>query len=781
MSDQNNQEANFSWIEFYEELANKLLEYKDKRPELLAKLENILKSVKGKEIQNNKVDSKDLIDTFCAYIGGSSDIDPFTIFAIFNRGQTIKTKQKYFEAFNKSFCMATSIPVATDGVPVVNNLNARFFDDRAVTQENINTLWELFEVAIKLPAESSNEDKFFTDLFDKAEKIKNVRWNLTFALYWIRPKFFLPLDSNSRNFISINPNGIVKKEVSDYFSSSTYEVPSGEKYLSFCRNLSSNSSNSDFSVPELSHRAYLLAQENLNVWKLSLGSKTQFNENEFEKYVSNRLVSVAKDTGKGQAEKYLNEFKSGHIFYLCNGSNQIRLLGRVLENEGSVDPSDGNWVTKKFEILKESIDKTKCNVGKKSWQPNYNSTIAKIASNELKEFESTILDPFFDLSIDELMEMSKKPIGYYKKYEMNNLESKIISQLKLSKNVILHGAPGTGKTYIATKRVPLLMDAETIDFVQFHPSYDYTDFVEGLRPVSKVDGTNSTVYFERKNGTFYSFCENALKAFEADAKQDKKRKFIFIIDEINRGELSKIFGELFFCIDPGYRGVAGAIKTQYENLHQEESEFDKYLHELDKQHEIEEENLDSLDPSYKNHDGNGWFFVPENVYIIGTMNDVDRSVESMDIAFRRRFSFIEIKADDTQYMLHKCDEKKVNSTDWNSILDSVKDKMNALNKAILDKARLSCDYQIGASYFMKLQDLKDEGKEDKFALLWKYHLEGLLKEYLRGEPGADDVIKKLKAAYGDPQSVLKEQNTKAEESQKTTGTVDEKASNDSEN
>ena len=258
MSDQNNQEANFSWIEFYEELANKLLEYKDKRPDLLAKLENILKSVKGKEIQNNKVDSKDLIDTFCAYIGGSSDIDPFTIFAIFNRGQTIKTKQKYFEAFNKSFCMATSIPAATDGVPVVNNLNAKFFIDRAVTQENINTLWELFEVAIKLPAESSNEDKFFTDLFDKAEEIKNVKWNLTFALYWIRPKFFLPLDSNSRNFISINPNGIVKKEVSDYFSSSTYEVPSGEKYLSFCRNLSSNSSNSDFSVPELSHRAYLL-------------------------------------------------------------------------------------------------------------------------------------------------------------------------------------------------------------------------------------------------------------------------------------------------------------------------------------------------------------------------------------------------------------------------------------------------------------------------------------------------------------------------------------------
>ena len=747
MSDQNNQEANFSWIEFYEELANKLLEYKDKRPELLAKLENILKSVKGKEIQNNKVDSKDLIDTFCAYIGGSSDIDPFTIFAIFNRGQTIKTKQKYFEAFNKSFCMATSIPVATDGVPVVNNLNAKFFVDRAVTQENINTLWELFEVAIKLPAESSNEDKFFTDLFDKAEKIKNVRWNLTFALYWIRPKFFLPLDSNSRNFISINPNGIVKKEVSDYFSSSTYEVPSGEKYLSFCRNLSSNSSNSDFSVPELSHRAYLLAQENLNVWKVSLGPS--FVKNNFDQYVSERILSVGKDIDntKKLGKKSFKDLKKGDIFYLCNGTEQIALLGRVISDKWVNDPYNPKSQIRKFEVLKNSIRKSKWEGGQDKWQPKGNSTVWYISSDNYAEFEETILCPFFNLSIDDLMEMSKKPIGYYEKLEMNNLESKIISQLKLSKNIILHGAPGTGKTYIATKRVPLLMDAETIDFVQFHPSYDYTDFVEGLRPVSKVDGTNSTVCFERKNGTFYSFCENALKAFEADAKQDKKRKFIFIIDEINRGELSKIFGELFFCIDPGYRGVAGAIKTQYENLHQEESEFDKYLHELDKQHEIEEENLDSLDPSYKNHDGNGWFFVPENVYIIGTMNDVDRSVESMDIAFRRRFSFIEIKADDTQYMLDKCDEKKVNSTDWNSILDSVKDKMNALNKAILDEAHLSRDYQIGASYFMKLQDLQDDGTEDKFDLLWKYHLEGLLKEYLRGEPNAEKVIDKLKDAY----------------------------------
>ena len=776
MSDQNNQVSDFSWIKFYEELADKLFEYKDKRAELITKLELCLNKFNEISLQNSNRKAKTIsVEDFCytdLQDGNLSDIDPFTVFAIFNRAQTYETKKNFFESFKTAFGMISDIPSSTDGVPHADNRRARFFN----SPNDIEKLWNIFVAAINLSNGRTEDDSSFSNSFDSAEKINNVKWNLTFALYWIRPNFFLPLDSNSRNFISINPKYLVSKEISDYFSRKSYDVPSGEKYLSFCRKLFSSSNNSDFSIPVLSHRAYLLAQENLNVWKVSLG-KDFFDDQKFNEYVSKRLVSVAKNTGKNQGEQYLNEFNKGHIFYLCNGSNQIRLLGRVLEDEGSVDPNDEKWVTKKYEILKESIDKTKCNVGKKWWQPNGNSTIRKIDTNELKEFESTILSPFFNLSIDDLMEMSKKPIGYYEKYEMNNLESKIISQLKLSKNVILHGAPGTGKTYIATKRIPLLMEAETIDFVQFHPSYDYTDFVEGLRPVSKVEGDNSTVCFERKNGTFYSFCENALKAFKADEKQDKKRKFIFIIDEINRGELSKIFGELFFCIDPGYRGVDGAIKTQYENLHQEENEFDKFLHDLDKQHSNEEENSD---PSYKNHEGNGWFFVPENVYIIGTMNDVDRSVESMDIAFRRRFSFIEINAEDTRYMLDECDEKKVNSAAWNSILDSVKDKMNALNKAILDIANLSCDYQIGASYFMKLQDLQDDGSEDNFALLWKYHLEGLIKEYLRGEPNAEAVIKKLKDAYDEPELILKDQKIKAEERQSATGAEDEKSSNDSE-
>lgn len=176
------------------------------------------------------------------------------------------------------------------------------------------------------------------------------------------------------------------------------------------------------------------------------------------------------------------------------------------------------------------------------------------------------------------------------------LETEIKDLLKANHNIILTGAPGTGKTYLS-KRIAkdIAGDESRIGFVQFHPSYDYTDFVEGLRPVKTTDEEKNggTIVFERKDGVFKKFCKDALQAPD--------HKYVFIIDEINRGELSKVFGELFFSIDPGYRGEDGRVKTQYQNLVEKGDEFAE------------------------------GFYVPKNVYIIGTMNDIDRSVESMDL------------------------------------------------------------------------------------------------------------------------------------------------------
>ena len=445
--------------------------------------------------------------------------------------------------------------------------------------------------------------------------------------------------------------------------------------------------------------------------------------------------------------------------------------------------------------------------------------------------------------INEEMKMNLVQPQYSNKYKSNlqgdtqmpqedTLVNKYANLLKNTKNLILTGAPGTGKTYLAkTIAARLILDREINDFdkelseeekkqvesqtgfVQFHPSYDYTDFVEGLRP--KQSDNSDQIGFERKDGVFKDFCARALKesyrennenvdnfeecwerlveelnennyidisllsgkgnlrvelneygtglanrTYENDdyqegnwisgkskffskdqlyniyqglpgvpagghdnyrkaiveymkknlglldykkteSTQKTKKNFVFIIDEINRGEVAKIFGELFYCVDPGYRGEKGRISTQYQNL-VTCGEFQK------------------------------GFFIPENVYIIGTMNDIDRSVESMDFAFRRRFTWAEVKAEDTQYML---------DAELDAVLaDEAKRRMENLNSAISEIEGLNEAYHIGASYFLKLKNY-----DGNFECLWEYHIKGILQEYLRGNP--DGKLDDLKAAY----------------------------------
>lgn len=410
--------------------------------------------------------------------------------------------------------------------------------------------------------------------------------------------------------------------------------------------------------------------------------------------------------------------------------------------------------------------------------------------------------------------------------------SKILLQ---SKNLIFRGAPGTGKSYLAREIATYIVSKgktikyddlsadqkKQIEFVQFHPNYDYTDFVEGLRPKINDDGTMG---FELKDGVFKRFVTRArrnlenskksdetikkevgvqqsISAFFSDVKfgldkfktitgneftitnvdddhiyisipgnaivnkltlnldeirkmlmasdhkfnkikditsffgksvtvqaysydfaiyneikakkntnlkisatSEEEKKYVFIIDEINRGEISKIFGELFFAIDPGYRGKSGEISTQYSNLHS--------------------------DPDEK-------FFIPENVYIIGTMNDIDRSVDSFDFAMRRRFRFIELKASDKDRI-----KEILSDLQDKELIDRAITKMNALNKEISNVDDLNDNYQIGAAYFLKLSSVDND-----FSRLWTDYLLPLLQEYVQGMYDENGIIDRFKKAY----------------------------------
>lgn len=321
---------------------------------------------------------------------------------------------------------------------------------------------------------------------------------------------------------------------------------------------------------------------------------------------------------------------------------------------------------------------------------------------------------------------------------------KTLNLLKTNKNLILTGAPGTGKTYRAIQIAKRLICEKNADqdkrigIVQFHPSYDYTDFVEGLR----AEELNNNVFFKRKDGVFKEFCKKALESLKqnytnydedsekicngnnAELKKEFSNKikdvpkYVFIIDEINRGEISKIFGELFFSIDPGYRGKSGQVKTQYQNL-------------------VDKENNDPFQ-------GNG-FFVPENVYIIGTMNDIDRSVESLDFAFRRRFAWQEVKVDDTKDAICSTIENK----NKNINLTKLKDRLNKLNDLIEKDEELGSAFCIGASYLTKIDNYQEDKETKAIENLWNYHIKGIVYEYVRAldKSSRDDKMKKFEDAF----------------------------------
>ncbi|MBR6993920.1 MAG: DUF3578 domain-containing protein [Methanobrevibacter sp.] len=362
--------------------------------------------------------------------------------------------------------------------------------------------------------------------------------------------------------------------------------------------------------------------------------------------------------------QFVHDMQIGDVIFVKKGWNEI--LGRgIVESDYEYNPNKPYHKIRKVRWTHKG-----------SW-----TTIDQLPTKTLTDV--TMYQEFVDnikrLFVGEDGESEEIPENQYPEYdEIRFLEEVYIDErgyytlvnlLKNKKNLIVQGAPGVGKTFMAKRLAYSIMgekNTERVMMVQFHQSYSYEDFVMGYRP--------SKEGFDLKRGSFYEFCKKA--------EEDSENDYFFIIDEINRGNLSKIFGELFMLIESDKRGEKNRIRLVYSN------EF---------------------------------FFIPKNVYIIGLMNTADRSLAMIDYALRRRFAFFDLKpgfeSDGFMYYQNELDNDK-----FSNIIEVMKE----LNEDIKNDESLGEGFRIGHSY---LCNIKAEDVEEKLNFVVEYELIPLLKEY----------------------------------------------------
>lgn len=690
----------FQWTEFYMELASALLPYKNNRSDLIAKLKTIFADAgmnfpfkeRGKEVYE--------------------DICPFTVFGSFNKGITNANRIALLEQFAKQFSIKAAVPTEFDGIPVVMNLSAWFFAYKENRGEHdIDNLWDLLEKAIAYSDEASTDNKnAFIAVYDTVTKQKMIKWNITMGLYWARPYTFINLDSTNRAFITDVDN--MPHYFTTIFSDINKGLPDGRNYLFMCEQAKNALNQKEYeyhSFPELSYYAWKSNQlgkteetttttvdsniKETNYWIYSPGD----NASMWDEFYKSGIMGIGWDDVtdlKGFSSKeeikdfmkkvydpsysyknnahclwqFANEIKVGDVIFVKKGMHKI--IGKGIVTSGYIyDTSRStykhirkvDWQNKgEWEHPGQAVMKTLTNI---SAYPDYVQKLlalfAEDTSEEVSE-QKEIKYPLYSKD-DFLNEV----------YMDEDTYNTLTELLEAKYNVILQGAPGVGKTFAAKRLAYSIMgqkDTSRVAMVQFHQSYSYEDFIQGYRP--SKDG------FELENGTFYKFCK--------EAEEDNERPYFFIIDEINRGNLSKILGELMMLIEKDKRGEK--IKLLYSNE---------------------------------------WFTVPQNVRIIGMMNTADRSLALMDYALRRRFAFFDFApAFSSEGFKNYLAEK--NSQKLESLITAVE----SLNNTISSDESLGDGFRIGHSYFCTDGEITDEWLKS----VVEYEVIPLIKEYWFDEP-----------------------------------------------
>ena len=692
------------------ELADKLLAFKDDRQALIATLQHVYAEL-GMDLPT--LDSG----------GIPTDIDPFTVYGLFNRGLT--DNKRRVVALGIGGALGVEAPLHDDfvGVPVLLNINATFYDQVRRDDGDIERLWDLFAVALAYadrPTEQTGAA--FCHAYDAVLKQRYASWNVTMGLFWVRPYAYVNLSKLDRWFLRLpdrmppdvnaevsqlaSPPGAfaylaLRDRVLDAMSSGAYEYKTFPE-LSACawrvsEQVNRENKQADKDKEEVTQAAALgddgvqtvrywlyAPGEGACKWDefykrgimgLAWGEVGDLSSYATKQGLKAQMLQTYPENGTQKNDihalwQFANEMKPGDVVFVKKGKAEIVGRGVVTGNyvydaEGSDYPNirevrwthTGQWPVDERLPMKTLTDVT------------YKQVFVTLMESSFFDSEEAAAIEEMPVSLTEY----SVEIFLEEVYMDRERYDAIVGLLKTKKNIIMQGAPGVGKTYAAKRLAYSMMgvkDVSRVKLIQFHQSYSYEDFIEGYRP--------SGAGFELVKGAFYSFCKKA-----AD---DEENAYFFIIDEINRGNLSKIFGELFMLIESDKRG------NELQLL---------YSREL--------------------------FSVPTNVHIIGMMNTADRSLAMLDYALRRRFAFVELSpAFDSDGFRKYCAGLD------NPRFEALVREVESLNRAIAEDESLGDGFCIGHSYFCNME--ADSCTDAALASIVDYELIPMLKEYWFDEP-----------------------------------------------